>query len=110
MPISTKWQKEQSRYRLTHSARKVVSSKWSAKCITRLLRFEHNIWDFRNEIQAIVAAEEKEERDEKKRIENIKKEFHYGVAGLRERDHYMIEGVSEETLLGLPAEEQTVSN
>lgn len=54
-----------------------------------------------------MAAEEKEERDEKKRIENIKKEFHYGVAGLRERDHYMIEGVSEETLLDLPAEEQT---
>ena len=43
----------------------------------------------------------------KNQIENIKKEFHCGVAGLRERDHYMIEGVSEDTLLDLPAEEQT---
>lgn len=74
--------------------------------ITRLIRFEWEIWKFRNEIQAIVSAEKKEIRDERKRRLQIEKELERGVAGLRPRGHYMVTNVNGDGLIDLPADEQ----
>ena len=104
--ISKKWQQAQLAYSLNRSQNRVVCSKWSARMITRLIRFEWEIWKFRNEIQAIVSAEKKEIRDERKRRLQIEKELERGVAGLRPRGHYMVTNVNGDGLIDLPADEQ----